>query len=565
MPNLDNPLIVQADKSILLEVHNPKYEEARDALARFAELEKSPDHLHSYRITPLSLWNAASSGVTAELVLGDLERLSKYPIPPNLLADVKESISRYGRIKLVKSTENAEELELQVSDEMLGNLISHTKDVAKLLVPGGGLRLVAENRGEIKQALIKVGYPVVDEAGYTVGEPHDFTLREQTLGGKKFDLRHYQSDSVGAFMAGGGGNGVICLPCGAGKTVVALAAAARLQVKTLVLATNVTAVRQWMSEALDKTTLKPEDVGEYSGDRKEIKPFTVATYQIVTRRSGDKFPHLAIFNAANWGLIVYDEVHLLPAPIFRFTAGLQARRRLGLTATLIREDGRESDVFALIGPKRYDVPWREMERAGFIAEATCTELRMALPEGARMSYATTDARSRFTVAAQNPIKELAVKALLERHKGESILVIGQFLEQLRSLAESLKLPLITGETPQDERDVLFGKFRSGEVPVLIVSKIGNFSIDLPDASVLIQISGTFGSRQEEAQRLGRVLRPKDKPASFYSLVSEDTVELDFAMKRQLFLTEQGYRYKIEDYHPVARPLTTPTPPSTPPA
>jgi DNA excision repair protein ERCC-3 len=560
MPNLENPLIVQADKSILLEVHNPKYEEARDALARFAELEKSPDHLHTYRITPLSLWNAASSGVTAESVQQDLERLSKYPIPPNLLADVRESISRYGRIKLVKGGA-ADELELQVSDGMLGQLITHTKDVAKLLLPGGGLRLVAENRGEIKQALIKVGYPVVDEAGFTQGEPLDFALRDTALSGKKFDLRHYQGDSVGAFMAGGGGNGVICLPCGAGKTVVALAAAAKLKTKTLVLATNVTAVRQWMSEALDKTTLTPEQVGEYSGDKKEVKPFTVATYQIVTRRSGDKFPHLQLFNAANWGLIVYDEVHLLPAPVFRFTAGLQARRRLGLTATLIREDGREGDVFALIGPKRYDVPWREMERAGFIAQATCTELRLPLPEGVKMAYATTDARNRFNVAAQNPVKEGAVKVLLERHKGESILVIGQFLEQLRSLSAELKVPLITGETPQADRDALFGKFRSGEVPVLVVSKIGNFSIDLPDASVLIQISGTFGSRQEEAQRLGRVLRPKDKPASFYSLVTEDTVELDFAMKRQLFLTEQGYRYKIEDYHPVARPEAGPPPPT----
>jgi len=553
--SLDNPLIVQADKSILLEVHNPKYEEARDALARFAELEKSPDHLHTYRITPLSLWNAASSGVTAETVHRDLERLSKYPIPPNLLADVRESISRYGRIKLVKGG-NADELELEVSDAPLGQLLTHTKDIAKLLIPGGGLRLVTENRGEIKQALIKVGYPVVDEAGFTVGEPLEFDLRPETLTGKKFDLRHYQRDSVGAFMAAGGGNGVICLPCGAGKTVVALAAAAQLKTKTLVLATNVTAVRQWMSEALDKTTLTAEQVGEYTGDKKEVKPFTVATYQIVTRRSGDKFPHLALFNAANWGLIVYDEVHLLPAPIFRFTAGLQARRRMGLTATLIREDGREGDVFALIGPKRYDVPWREMERAGFIAQATCTELRLPLPEGVKMAYATTDARSRFTVAAMNPVKEGAVKALLERHKGESILVIGQYLEQLRSMSSTLGLPLITGETPQADRDVLFAKFRSGEVPVLVVSKIGNFSIDLPDASVLIQISGTFGSRQEEAQRLGRVLRPKDKPASFYSLVSEDTVELDFAMKRQLFLTEQGYRYKIEDYHPVARTLTT---------
>ena len=559
MPNLENPLIVQADKSILLEVHNPRYEEARDALARFAELEKSPDHLHTYRITPLSLWNAASSGVTAETVQADLERLSKYPVPPNLLADVRESISRYGRIKLVKGGA-ADELELQVSDAPLGHLIQHTKDVAKLLIPGGGLRLTAENRGEIKQALIKVGYPVVDEAGFTVGEPLEFSLRETMLSGKKFDLRHYQSDSVGAFMAGGGGNGVICLPCGAGKTVVALAAAAQLKTKTLVLATNITAVRQWMSEVLDKTTLTTEQVGEYSGDRKEVKPFTVATYQIITRRSGDKFPHLSLFNSANWGLIVYDEVHLLPAPIFRFTAGLQARRRLGLTATLIREDGRECDVFALIGPKRYDVPWREMERAGFIAEATCTELRLPLPEGVKMAYATSDARNRFNVAAQNPVKESAVKELLVRHKGESILVIGQYLEQLRSLSEGLKLPLITGETPQADRDVLFTKFRSGEVPVLVVSKIGNFSIDLPDASVLIQVSGTLGSRQEEAQRLGRVLRPKEKPASFYSLVSEDTVELDFAMKRQLFLTEQGYRYKIEDYHPVAKPLAV-TPPA----
>jgi DNA excision repair protein ERCC-3 len=552
MPSLQNPIIVQADKSILVEVHNPLYEEARDALARFAELEKSPDHLHTYRITPLSLWNAASSGVTAEKVLEDLERLSKYPVPNNLLADVRESISRYGRIKLVKG--GGDQLELQVSDDHLGRLLTGTKDVARLLTPGGGLTLSVENRGEIKQALIKVGYPVVDEAGFTPGEPLDFSLRDVSSMGKPFGLRSYQKDSVAAFLASGGGNGVICLPCGAGKTLVGLAAAAALKTKTLVLATNITAVRQWLAEAVDRTTLTVDQVGEYSGDRKEVKPFTVATYQIVTRRSGDKFPHLALFNAQNWGLIIYDEVHLLPAPIFRFTAGLQARRRMGLTATLIREDGREGDVFALIGPKRYDVPWREMERAGFIAQASCTEMRLPMSDGVRMAYSVAEPRSRFNVAATNPLKQGAVSALLKRHPAESTLIIGQFLDQLHALSEALGLPLITGETPQSERDQMFAKFRNGEMPVLVVSKIGNFSIDLPDASVLIQISGTFGSRQEEAQRLGRVLRPKEKPASFYTLVSEDSVELDFAMKRQLFLTEQGYRYRIEDYHPVARPL-----------
>jgi DNA excision repair protein ERCC-3 len=563
MPRLENPLIVQADKSILLEVHNPLYEEARDALARFAELEKSPDHLHTYRITPLSLWNAASSGQAPEQVIESLERLSKYPLPTNLVHDVRESMSRYGRIKLIPGGAGTDQLELQVSDAPLGRLLLGTKDVAKLLLPGGsGLRLLPEHRGEIKQALIKVGYPVVDEAGYEPGAPLELELRETSLGGKPFALRHYQKDSVAAFIASGGGNGVICLPCGAGKTLVGLSAMARLKTKTLVLATNVTAVRQWMSEALDKTTLKPEDVGEYSGDRKEIKPFTVATYQIITRRSGDKFPHLSVFNAQNWGLIIYDEVHLLPAPIFRFTAGLQARRRMGLTATLIREDGREGDVFALIGPKRYDVPWREMERAGFIAQAVCTEIRLPMAEGVRMAYSVADPRSRFNVAAQNPLKQQVTRALIERHRGESTLIIGQYLDQLHALAEALSLPLITGETPQEQRDSLFAAFRKGEVPVLVVSKIGNFSIDLPDASVLIQISGTFGSRQEEAQRLGRVLRPKEKLASFYTLVSEDSVELDFAMKRQLFLTEQGYRYKIEDFHPVARPLsTTPPPPA----
>jgi DNA excision repair protein ERCC-3 len=552
MAKLENPLIVQADKSILLEVHNPLYAEARDALARFAELEKSPDHLHTYRITPLSLWNAASSGATPEAVVDVLERLSKYPVPPNLLVDVRESMKRYGRIHLVKGS-GVDELELKVSDELLGRLITGSKDVSKLLKPGT-LKLTVENRGEIKQALIKVGYPVVDEAGYEAGEPLPFSLREVGLNGKPFHMRHYQSDSVAAFLASGGGNGVICLPCGAGKTVVGLAAAAALQANTLVLATNITAVRQWMAEALDKTTLTPDQVGEYSGDKKEIKPFTVATYQIITRKSGDTFPHLKVFNAKNWGIILYDEVHLLPAPVFRFTAGLQAKRRLGLTATLIREDGHEGDVFALIGPKRYDVPWREMERAGFIAQATCCEVRLPLPEDAKLAYAVAEARSRFNVASQNPLKTQAVEQILERHKGESILIIGQYLEQLHGLAKKLKVPIITGETPQAERDDAFGKFRTGVTPVLVVSKIGNFSIDLPDASVLIQVSGTFGSRQEEAQRLGRVLRPKEKPASFYSLVTEDTVELDFAMKRQLFLTEQGYRYKIEDFHPVARPL-----------
>lgn len=549
----ERPLIVQSDRSILLEVHNDGYEAARDALARFAELERSPEHLHTYRITPLSLWNAAASGLGAEQIIQSLAAHSKYALPPNVLTDIRDLCNRFGQIWLEPGAD-AQNLvlhtasrrladELRATDE-LGVLLSMRRDDTSFHVP-----LLA--RGELKQRLTRMGHPVEDRAGFVEGAPLDFQLRPTRLAnGEPFEPRRYQSDAAAVFVGGGGvtgGHGVVVLPCGAGKTIVAIDVMARLKTRTLVLATNVTAVHQWIAEILDKTTLTPDDVGEYTGLQKQLRPVTVTTYQLLTHRTDERFTHFERFLSEPFGLLVYDEVHLLPAPMFRLTAALQARRRLGLTATLVREDGRADDVFSLIGPKRYDVPWKEMEEQGYIAQASCHELRVEMPPEHATRYAVAKVRERHKVAAENPRKIEVVRALVEHHEGELILVIGQFLDQLEELGRALKAPVLTGKTSQKERERLFAEFRAGRVPVLVVSKIANFSIDLPDASVCIQVSGTFGSRQEEAQRVGRILRPKHKHAYFYTLVSRDSCELDFAMNRQLFLTEQGYRYSIEDW------------------
>ncbi len=548
-----NPLIVQGDRTVLVEVDNPRYAEARDALAPFAELQKSPEHIHTYRLTNLSLWNAAAAGMNAAAMVEVLGDYSKFPLPTSLAADLAETVSRYGRVQLLK---HDDKLELQCKDAPLLAELSRQPKVREYLGERlGADRFLVEpaHRGVLKQALIAVGYPAEDLAGYTAGAALQFQLRDLARSGMPFHVRDYQRDAADIFFAGGdarGGSGVIVLPCGAGKTIVGLAAMALMQKSVLILTTSITAVKQWMREILDKTDLTENDVAEYSGETKTIAPVTVATYQILTHRADKKeeFPHFKIFDQRDWGLIIYDEVHLLPAPVFRVTAQIQARRRLGLTATLIREDGREEDVFSLIGPKKYDVPWRELESRGWIAEATCSEVRVALPDALRMDYAVAEWRLKYRLASENPGKDDVVARLLEQYAGKQVLVIGQYLKQLRLLRKRFNIPLITGATPTVEREDLYDKFRRGEVRQLILSKVGNFAIDLPDANVLIQVSGTFGSRQEEAQRLGRILRPKvnGELAHFYSLVTRDTRELDFAHHRQLFLTEQGYSYTIVD-------------------
>lgn len=548
-----NPLIVQSDRSILVEVDNPLYAEARDALAPFSELEKSPEHIHTYRISDLSLWNAAAAGIKAAQMIDVLTRYSKFPLPSNLPIDIEERVSRYGRVRLEKQ---GDKLRLVCGDAPLLEELARQPKIRQFLgekFDKTSYLIEPMFRGVLKQALIAVGYPAEDLAGYTEGAMLPIGLRKTARAGQPFHVRDYQREAVDVFHAGGdvrGGSGVIVLPCGAGKTIIGLAAMAKLQRHTLVLTTGITAVKQWKREILDKTDISEEQIAEYTGESKQIAPVTLATYQILTYRpdKSDEFPHFEIFDQKDWGLIIYDEVHLLPAPVFRVTAQIQARRRLGLTATLVREDGRESDVFSLIGPKKYDVPWRDLEQRGWIAEATCHEIRSALPEAMRMEYAVAEWRHKFRIASENPAKDDIVGSLLERYRDARVLIIGQYLKQLKQIAKRFDLPLITGSTPTEERETLYNQFRRGIVRHLILSKVGNFAIDLPDANVLIQVSGTFGSRQEEAQRLGRILRPKSggEVAHFYTIVTRDTRELDFAHHRQMFLTEQGYSYSIQD-------------------
>jgi DNA excision repair protein ERCC-3 len=558
-----NPLIIQSDKSILLEVDNDRYKDARDVLARFAELEKSPEHIHTYRITPLSLWNAAAAGMTAESIIDALHEYTKYDVPGNVVADIVDYVGRYGRLKLVRAPSG--DLLLTSDDPLLITEVVHHKKLKPFIVEQldpTTLRIDPAQRGHIKQTLIRFGFPAEDLAGYVQGAALPIQLLAQTRGGERFVLRHYQKEAADIFYAAGqayGGSGVIVLPCGAGKTIVGLAVMAEMQCATLIMTPSTVAARQWRAELLDKTNLQDQDIGEYTGHAKEIRPVTLATYQILTyrKRKGAPFPHFGLFNEHDWGLIIYDEVHLLPAPVFRITSEIQARRRLGLTATLVREDGKEEDVFALIGPKKYDVPWKDLERQGWIATADCHEIRIPLPDDQRMLYAIADSREKIGIAADSSAKIPILQILLDKHKEDSILIIGTYLKQLRHIAKTFKIPLITGKTSITRREQLFRQLRAGEINVLAVSKVGNFSIDLPDANVAVQVSGSFGSRQEEAQRLGRILRPKRSGliAHFYTLVSQDTREQDFAAQRQLFLTEQGYRYEIlydsevENYEP----------------
>jgi DNA excision repair protein ERCC-3 len=538
----DGPLIVQSDKTLLLEVDHPSAPEARIAIAPFAELERAPEHVHTYRVTPLALWNARAAGHDAEQVVDALVRFSRYAVPQPLLVDIVDTMGRYGRLQLTNSPVHG--LVMIALDRAVLEEVLRQKKIAPLLgarVDEDTVVVHPSERGHLKQALLKVGWPAEDLAGYVDGEAHAIALREEG-----WSLRGYQKEAAEGFWAGG--SGVIVLPCGAGKTLVGAAAMAQAQATTLILVTNTVAGRQWKRELIARTSLTAEEIGEYSGERKEIRPVTIATYQVITRKTKGEYRHLELFDSRDWGLVIYDEVHLLPAPVFRMTADLQSRRRLGLTATLVREDGREGDVFSLIGPKRYDAPWRDIEQQGWIAPAECTEVRVTLTDAERMSYAVADPEERYKMASTAHTKTAVVRTLLERHPGEPALVIGAYLDQLDELGEALDAPIIQGSTRNRERETLFDRFRAGELPVLVVSKVANFSIDLPEASVAIQVSGTFGSRQEEAQRLGRLLRPKGdgRQAHFYSVVARDTLDTDYAAHRQRFLAEQGYAYRIVD-------------------
>ena len=547
------PLIVQQDGAVLLETQHPRYEEARDRLQRFAELEKSPEYVHFYKITAVSVWNAAALGETASSICDWLVANARFPIAPQVTARLQEWHRRYGLLRLVAADDGTDSLWLQSDDEATLAEVCADKTLKKLCKrkKGGPAIVAPDDRGNVKEALVRLGYPVDDRAGYVRGDELRFSLRNATQTGRPFALRSYQQAAAEAFHRDGsdlGGCGVVVLPCGGGKTVVAIGVMQMAQTNTLVLTTNTVAVRQWVREILDKTDLREDQVTEYTGELKAIRPVTVATYQILTHRKDrlSGFTHLDLFDKGNFGLIVYDEVHLLPAPVFRATAGIQARRRLGLTATLVREDGRQDEVFSLIGPKRYEVPWKQLERQGFLATARCFEVRVPLADARRERHAQSALRDQFRIASENERKLDALGALLKKHAKDRVLVIGQFLEQLEQVATVFSMPLITGQTPNAERDQLYAAFRSGAITRLCVSKVGNFAVDLPDANVAIEVSGTFGSRQEEAQRLGRILRPKQDGAiaSFYTLVTPSSREQEFAQKRQLFLTEQGYSYAI---------------------
>jgi len=538
----DGPLIVQSDRTVLLEVAHPAAEDARHDLAVFAELERAPEHIHTYRITRLGLWNARAAGHTAENMLDTLERYSRFPIPQSVSVDITETVARYGRLVIERADDGA--LTLTATDAAVLSEITRARKVAALLFEKRGPQtyvVQAWARGQLKQELLKLGWPAEDLAGFTPGTPHPIALNHDG-----WALREYQEKAVTSFFDHG--DGVVVLPCGAGKTLVGAGAMAEAGTTTLILVTNTVSARQWRAELLKRTSLTEDEIGEYSGLVKQVKPVTIATYQILTARRKGEYTHLALLDALDWGLVIYDEVHLLPAPVFKLTADLQARRRLGLTATLVREDGREGDVFSLIGPKRFDAPWKEIEAQGFISPASCYEVRIDLPEMERLEYAASADDERYRLAATAPAKLGVVRSLVKKHEGERILVIGQYLDQIDELADALHAPKLTGATPVDERERLYQEFRDGTTKVLVVSKVANFSVDLPEATVAIQVSGSFGSRQEEAQRLGRLLRPKESglPANFYTLVARDTVDQDFAQNRQRFLAEQGYSYTILD-------------------
>lgn len=578
MPRTDNPLIVQSNRTLLLDVHAPLSEECRNALIPFAELVSSPEHLHTYQITPLSLWNAAGAGFSGEDAVAVLEKYSRYDIPQSVIMWIKESAGRFGKLRLVpapseknfQTGEDEEFLYLVSESPYVYKEIEANPAAKKMLVPceyiapENALKNVTQNemrycfkllltdRGTIKQNLLKLGWPVKDDVPLVDGEPLEFSLRKTTLSGKEFEIRRYQSEAAQSIVGDRGpgtGFGTIVLPCGAGKTIVGIAIMDMLRTNTLIVTTNISAVHQWISELLDKTTLTKEQISEYTGESKTICPVTVATYQILTWRpeKTGPYPHFSLFRKKGWGLVIYDEVHMLPAPVFRVAAELQAVRRVGLTATLVREDGCEGHVFSLVGPKRYDVPWKELERDKWIASAECVEVRLDLDSSKEIEYAVAGSRIKHRIASENPVKTEVVRELVTKYSEDKILVIGQYIDQLQKLSQELNAPIITGKTPNAERDRIYSEFRNGTIRVLVVSKVANFAIDLPDASIAIQVSGTFGSRQEEAQRLGRILRPKERTSRFFTLITRNTVEEDFGSNRQKFLAEQGYSYRILRY------------------
>lgn len=578
MPRTDNPLIVQSNRTLLLDVHAPLSEECRNALIPFAELFSSPEHLHTYQITPLSLWNAAGAGFSGEDAVAVLEKYSRYDIPQSVIMWIKESAGRFGKLRLVpapseknfQTGEDEEFLYLVSESPYVYKEIEANPAAKKMLVPceyiapENALKNVTQNemrycfkllltdRGTIKQNLLKLGWPVKDDVPLVDGEPLEFSLRKTTLSGKEFEIRRYQSEAAQSIVGDRGpgtGFGTIVLPCGAGKTIVGITIMDMLRTNTLIVTTNISAVHQWISELLDKTTLTKEQISEYTGESKTICPVTVATYQILTWRpeKTGPYPHFSLFRKKGWGLVIYDEVHMLPAPVFRVAAELQAVRRVGLTATLVREDGCEGHVFSLVGPKRYDVPWRELERDKWIASAECVEVRLDLDSSKEIEYAVAGSRIKHRIASENPVKTEVVRELVTKYSEDKILVIGQYIDQLQKLSQELNAPIITGKTPNAERDRIYSEFRNGTIRVLVVSKVANFAIDLPDASIAIQVSGTFGSRQEEAQRLGRILRPKERTSRFFTLITRNTVEEDFGSNRQKFLAEQGYSYRILRY------------------
>jgi DNA excision repair protein ERCC-3 len=547
----DNALVVQSDCSVLLDLHSPRAAKAREAIAPFAELVKSPEHVHTYRLTPLSIWNARAAGLAADEMVAALHEHSRYPVPENVDQTVLDLAGRFGRV--VITCENGL-LRCTCGDAVIAELLSRDRKAGKYLadrIDDTSFRVDPGYRGVLKQALVSAGYPAEDLAGYLSGDALNVSLRDRTISGTPFSVREYQRQAAESFYASGsarGGSGVIVLPCGAGKTIVGLATMEMVGQTTLVLTTSLTSVTQWRREICDKTSLLPDEIAEYTGEQKSTGPVTLTTYQILTWRSDREshFPHLELFRTRPWGLIIYDEVHLLPAPVFRATADLQARRRLGLTATLVREDNREGDVFALIGPKRFDVPWRDLERQNWIASATCVEERIPMTQERRMEYALANRRAQFRIAAENPAKMDRLRQLLEQHEEGRVLIIGEYIAQVEAIAKEIGAPLVTGKTPQAGREQIYDRFRRGELRCIVLSKVGNFAIDLPDADVLIQVSGMFGSRQEEAQRLGRILRPKadGRAAHFFTLVSRDTREEEFAHHRKLFLTERGYSYQV---------------------
>lgn len=573
-----NPLIVQGDRSILMDVHAPLAEECRNALIPFAELERSPEHLHTYRLTPLSLWNATSAGFTFSDAIEVLRKYSRYDLPQSVEVWIEETASRFGKIRIIEVPKNfsidytelnslynssdvkikEEYLLLKIETNLIYKQINSIASLKKYLTPydseeiDNAFLFLLTDRGTIKQKLLEFGWPVKDEVQLIDGEPLEINLRQETLSGKSMSVRDYQIEAAKSIVGNKGpgtGFGTIVLPCGAGKTIVGLQILTMLKTSTLIVTTNITSVHQWIEELVDKTDISRDMIAEYTGESKTIKPITVATYQILTWRPNKEgpYPHFGLFRERPWGLIIYDEVHMLPAPVFRVVAELQAVRRVGLTATLVREDECQGYVFSLVGPKRYDVPWKELETTGWIAKAECIEVRLDLSEDKELEYAVALSREKHRIASENPLKIQIVQELVNKYKDDKILIIGQYLNQLNEIAKLLNVPIITGKTPNSVRDQIYSDFKSGKTKVLVVSKVANFAVDLPDASMAIQISGTFGSRQEEAQRLGRILRPKERTSRFFTLITRSTVEEDFGSNRQKFLAEQGYSYRIIKY------------------